>query len=52
MCQSKPGGMVGNDKITTGPWRTNNIYDQFTMMMTVDEIINVNASKTPSKAIG
>ena len=34
--------------ISTDPWGSNNIYNQFTMMTTVDEIMNV--SKAPQKA--
>ena len=49
-CLSKPSRMAGNDVITTQPWCTKSIYDQFTMTMTVDEIINANVSKVPRKA--
>ena len=48
--RSKAGGMSRNDVITTEPWCTNSINDQFTMTATVDEIINIKVSKVPWKA--
>ena len=37
--------MDGNYVIMTEPWCTNSIYNQF--MMTVEKIMNGNASKAP-----
>ena len=48
--QSKPGGMAGNYVIMAEPWCANSIYDQFTTMTTIDEIIHANASKVPQRA--
>ena len=42
-----PGGGRANP---TGWTATNSVYKQFTMMATVDEMINANASKAPWKA--
>ena len=47
---SKPGGAVSHSIITTELWGSNNIYNQFSTMEIVDEIIKVNVSKAPQKA--
>ena len=52
-----PGGAEANLAATenytrtTETWASNSIYDQFTMMTTVDEIINANTTKASWQAL-
>ena len=48
--QHKSSQVAGNYIITTEHWGANSIYDQFITTITVDELINANASKVKQKA--